>query len=160
MQHLSFLITNLNHQCKVQHQLNLIQLLQLLMQIQFSETNLCDPILHLLLPSVAICLLPWKLLNRDNNKQIYVIWSVDLSPPNIYRYYICSKVSITTVTLALLPQEAKAASALLFHNDFRQLHKHKSFQSEWEETAQFTVKNRTRSYNQVFYSMLTCVPWH
>lgn len=68
-------------------------------------------------------------------------------------------MNIPTVTLALLPQEAKATSTLLFHNGFRQLHKHESLLSEWEETVQFTVENRTRSYCQVLLSMLTCVPW-
>ena len=33
------------------------------------------------------------ILNRDNNKPLYVRHNIDLAPPNIYKYYICSKVN-------------------------------------------------------------------
>ena len=55
--------------------------------------NLRDPIPLLLLASVAIPLLPRKFAYRDNNKPIYVTRNINLAPPNVCKYYTCSKVN-------------------------------------------------------------------
>ena len=34
-----------------------------------------------------------KNIYRDNNKPIHVTHNIDLAPPNVYKYYICSKVN-------------------------------------------------------------------
>ena len=54
--------------------------------------NLRDPISLLLLATVATPLLPWKFAYRDN-KPIYVTHNINIALPNVYKYYMCSKVN-------------------------------------------------------------------